>query len=202
MACFLLWFDRLAYIYAGDSGQTAFVMVRVSNFLVFFLTSAIVFGFNLYLIDLLTNEGKLSVPPKRLIFVGAMSVAGMLLAVVAAFTDLYYYFDETNLYHRGPGFLIAYIIPVLGPIIQYTVIREYRKKFSKLIYISLVLYIFVPIVCGIIQIFAYGISIVNMSMVAVSVFLYIFMYLDLNNTVEHAHKIEIEHMQEQVATYT
>ena len=107
MACFLLWFDRLAYIYAGAFGQTAFVMVRVSNFMVFFLTSAIVFGFNLYLIDLLTNEGKLSAPPKRLIFVGAMSVAGMLLAVVAAFTNLYYYFDETNLYHRGPGFLIA-----------------------------------------------------------------------------------------------
>ena len=195
MACLLLWFDRLAYIYAGGSGQTAFVMVRVSNFMVFFLTSAVVLGFNLYLIDLLTKEGKHSAPPKRLVFVGAMSVVGMLLAVVAAFTNLYYYFDETNLYHRGPGFLIAYIIPVLGPIIQYTVIRGYRKKFSKLIYISLVLYLFVPIICGIIQIFAYGISIVNMSMVAVSVFLYIFMYLDLNNTVEHAHKIEIEHMQ-------
>ena len=39
-ACLLLWFDRLAYIYAGGSGQTAFVMVRVSNFMVFFLTSA------------------------------------------------------------------------------------------------------------------------------------------------------------------
>ena len=25
--------------------------------------------------------------------------------------------------------------------------------------------------------------------------LYVFMYLDLNNTVEHAHQIEIEHMQ-------
>ena len=52
VAFFLLWFDRLAYIYAGAPGQTAFVMVRVSNFMVFFLTPAIVLGFNLYLIDL------------------------------------------------------------------------------------------------------------------------------------------------------
>ena len=35
----------------------------------------------------------------------------------------------------------------------------------------------------------------NISLVVVSLSLYIFMYLDLNNTVEHAHEIEIAHMQ-------
>ncbi len=194
-ALFLLWFDRQAYIWSGDVSRTGYVMVRVSNFLVFFLTSAIVFGFNLYLEDLLKNEGGCTVLPKRLRFVSGLTIAGMCLAVVSALTGLYYYFDETNRYHRGDGFLIAYIIPVLGPLIQYTVIRQNRKKFSRLIYTSMLLYIFVPILCGILQIFMYGISIVNMSLVAVSVFLYVFMYLDLNNTVEHAHEIEIKNMQ-------
>nr|MCR5775160.1 HD domain-containing protein [Lachnospiraceae bacterium] len=120
---------------------------------------------------------------------------GMALAVISAFTDLYYYFDEANRYHRGNGFLIAYIIPLLGPILQYTVIRQYRKIFSRLIYISLILFIFVPILCGILQIFFYGISIVNISMAAVSIALYILMYLDLNNAIEHAHQIEIQSMQ-------
>ena len=115
--------------------------------------------------------------------IALLSLLGMILAVISAFTGLYYYFDESNTYHRGSGFLIAYIIPVVCPIMQYTVIRQYRKVFSKLIYISLNLYIFVPIACGILQIFTYGISIVNMSMVAVSVALYIFTYLDINNTV-------------------
>ena len=191
IALLLLWFDRQAYIYAGDPSHKAYIMVRVSNFLVFFLTSAIVFGFDLYLIDHLTHEGKLEAIPKRLKTVGVISAIGMLLAVISAFTGLYYYFDETNLYHRGNGFLIAYIIPVICPIIQYTVIRSYRKVFSRLIYISLVLYIFVPIACGILQIFTYGISIVNMSMVAVSVSLYIFTYIDINDTVEHAHEVEL-----------
>ncbi len=195
IAFFLLWFDRLAYVYAGVPGDKAYFMVRFSNFMVFFLTSGIVFGFNLYLINLLTIEGELPAAPRRLQFVGAIAVLGMVLAVISAFTGLYYYFDENNLYHRGPGFLVAYIIPVLGPLLQYTVIRQYKKKFSTLIYLSLLLYIFVPIGCGILQIFTYGISIVNMAMVAVSVSLYIFMYLDLNNTVEHAHEIEILNMQ-------
>ncbi len=194
LALFLLWFDRSAYIYAGNITKTGYVMVRVSNFMVFFLTSAILFGFERYLSDYLMNEGKLKEKPRRLSLVSQVSILGMILSVIAAFTGLYYYFDEHNVYHRGRGFLIAYIIPVVCPLIMFTVIKKYRKVFSRLIYISLVLYIFVPLVCGILQIFTYGISIVNMSMVAVSISLYVFTYIDINNTVEHAHEIEIENM--------
>ena len=197
VAFFLLWFDRLAYVYSGDPSRKGYVMVRLSNFFVFFLTSGVVFSFNLYLNNLLTNEKGIKINSKRLVGVGIASVGGMILAVISAFTGLYYYFDETNTYHRGSGFLIAYLIPVIGPLIQYAVIRKYRKHFSTLIYTSLVLYVFVPIAFGIIQIFVYGISLVNMAMVMVSVSLYIFTYLDINNTVEHAHEIESQSMQGQ-----
>ena len=195
IAFFLLWFDRMAYIYAGVPGPQGYIMVRLSNLLVFFLTPAVVFGFNLYLMDYMKNEGGKTVLPKRLRTVEFIAAGGMTLAIISAFTDLYYYFDESNTYHRGNGFLIAYIIPVICPLIQYTVIRQYKKVFSKLIYFSLGLYIFIPIACGIIQIFTYGISIVNMALVAVSVSLYIFTYIDINHTVEEAHKKEMENMQ-------
>ena len=195
IALLLLWFDRLAYVYAGTGGQTGFYMVRISNFAVFFLTPGIVFGFSLYLSDWMLHEGKLDSVPFILKLVRALSLVGMIMAVFSAFTDLYYYFDETNKYHRGNGFLIAYIVPVICPILQYIVIRRHRKIFSRLIYISLVLYIFVPIACGILQIITYGISIVNISMVIVSISLYIFTYLDINDTVEKAHEIEIQNVQ-------
>ena len=197
MAFFLLWFDRQAYIYAGDPSHLGGIMVRVSNLLVFFLTSGIVFGLTLYLKDWLMDEGKLKKVPKRVTFSLFASVAGMILAVIAAFTNLYYYFDENNLYHRSSGikFLIAYIIPVIVPIILFTVILQYKNIFSKLVFVSLVLYIFVPVICGIIQIKMYGTSIVNMSMVIVSISLYVFTYLDINNTVERAHKIEMMNME-------
>ena len=195
LALFLLFFDRLSYIYRGDPSHTGYIMVRLSNFFVFFLTSGIVFGFNIYLSDYLMDEGKMRSLPFRLKAVGSVSVLGMALAVIAAFSNLYYYFDEANVYHRSRGFLIAYIIPVVCPLIQYTVIREYKKVFGKLIYISLALYIFVPIICGILQIFAYGISMVNIAISSVSIALYIFAYIDMNDTVERAHKIEIQNMQ-------
>lgn len=47
VATLLLFFDRMAYIYAGDVDAMGFMMVRVSNFMVFFLTSATVFSFKL-----------------------------------------------------------------------------------------------------------------------------------------------------------
>ena len=197
VATFLLAFDRAAYTYRGDVSKQAYVMVRLSNFMVFFLTSAIVFGFNLYLTNLLLTEGKMQKIPRRLMAAQFGSIAGMLLAVVSHFTGLYYYFDGQNVYHRGEGFLIAYLIPVIIPILQYTVIRQYRKMFSRFIYISLVLYIFVPIIVGIIQIFTYGISIVNMAMVMVSVSLYVFAYLDINDEVARAHEIEVATLEKE-----
>ena len=195
IATLLLFFDRLAYIYAGQSGSTGYIMVRLSNFMVFFLTSAVVFNFYYYLKDLLLIEGKQKSVPRRLSITGIISAIGMLGAIISAYTGFYYYFDSNNVYHRGPGFLICYVVPVICPLIQYSVIVQYRKCFSKIIYTALSLYIFVPIIVGIIQIFTYGISIVNMSMVLVSVSLYFFTYLDVNDAVERAYKIEIQSMK-------
>ena len=193
----LLAFDRTAYIYRGDGSDPGFVMVRVSNFMVFFLTSAIVLCSNLYITNLLLTDGHLEKMPRRLIIAQFGAIAGMLLAVISAFSGLYYYFDENNVYHRGDGFLIAYLIPVIIPILQYTVILQYRKLFSRLIYFSLTLYIFVPIIFGIMQVFTYGISLVNMAMALVSIALYIFVYLDINNEVISAHKVEVANLEKE-----
>ena len=192
IATLLLGFDRLSYMYAGNTGSLAYFMVRLSNFIVFFLTSGIVFCFNFYLADLIGSKSAAVWISRRLRLVGIGSVIGMLLAVLTVFTGIYYYFDEMNCYHRGAGFLIAYIIPVICPLIQFSVIHKYRRLFSRFIYTALCFYIFVPITVGIIQIFTYGLSIVNMAVVLVSAFLYIFTYLDINDEVQKSHNIQME----------
>ena len=179
IATLLLGFDRAAYIYSGNRGAAGYIIVRLANFMVFFLTSGIVFTFNLYLIDLLERIGEYR-KPRRLNLVAIACIIEMLMVVANIFTGLYFYFDEENFYHRGNGFLLCYIVPVIAPLIQFSVIQKYKKSFSRYIYIALCLYIFVPIIVGIIQIFTYGISIVNMAMVLVSVSLYMFSYIDIN----------------------
>ena len=48
-AMFLLIADRRAYIYRDDPSTLAWWMVRISNFLVFFLTLLVIYCFNMYL---------------------------------------------------------------------------------------------------------------------------------------------------------
>ncbi|WP_026508471.1 HD-GYP domain-containing protein [Butyrivibrio sp. MC2013] len=195
IATFLLFFDRMAYIYDGDLSAFGIVMHRISNLVVYLMTAAIVLGFNMYLEDLLAEEARVPKTPLRLVIVRFATSAEMLLVFLSQFTGFYYYYDEYNIYHRGPGFVLAYVVPVVCPVIQFTVIMHYRRSFSRIVYISLSSFIFVPIAVGILQIFTFGISIVNISLVFVSILLYIFAYLDLNRNVEISHqneKVELE----------
>jgi len=190
IAAGLIGSDRLSYIYNGDTSEFGYMMVRVSNFFVFFLTAGVVLCFNYYLEDLLVRSG-IKTKCRRLTIVKFATIVEMLLVVMNLFTGFYYSFTEDNVYFRGSGFLICYVIPVVCPIIQFTVIQKYRKSFSRFIYEALFIYIFVPIIVGIIQIFTYGIAIVNMAIVLASVSMYFFTYLDINDEVMKAHKLEL-----------
>ncbi len=196
-AFLLLTADRLAYIYSGDPSAAGAVMVRICNFTVFFLTSGVVYIFNMYLYDLLKVECEMKRVPTRITAAGIMALFGMVIVVISQFTGLIYYFDEMNTYHRGPGFLVAYAIPVFAPLIQLSVIYKYRSHFGKWIYPSLAMFIIAPIAAGIIQIFTYGISFTNIVIAIVAMFLYVFAYLNINEEIENAHKIEIEYLEDE-----
>lgn len=194
---FLLYFDRLAYIYSGDVSDTGYVMVRVSNFLVFFLTNIVVLSFNLYLIDVIKGAGGLEGVAFRLNLCVILSLVGTALVVVSNFTGMYYYFDEFNNYYRGPLFILCYVFPVGTPLIQLSVILQKKDRITKGIYISLVLFIIVPIFASIIQIFAYGLSLTNIFIVGMAVLVYIFALFDINNKIEKANRREIEYLKEE-----
>ena len=190
IAAGLIGFDRLTYIYNGDTSSIGFVMARISNFIVFTFTAGIVLCFNYYLEDIL--EGlKLKSHYKRLTIVKIATIVEILLVIVNLFTGIIYSFTDDNIYFRGPGFLICYIVPVVCPIVQFTIIIKHKHAFSRFIYMAMFIYIFVPIVVGIIQIFTYGLSIVNMAIVFSSITMYFFTYLDINDEVMKAHNLEL-----------
>ncbi len=117
-AMILLLSDRYAYIYRGDPSTLGYWMVRISNFLVYFMTLYISHALTLYLIELLRNEGKLKVVPKRLWVAEGLFAAGMLLLIVSQFTGLYYTFDAANTYQRAPANILCYVAPFLITFIQ------------------------------------------------------------------------------------
>ena len=191
-AMILLLSDRFAYIYRGDPSELGWWMVRISNFLVYFMTLYISHALTLYLIDLFRTEGKLTVVPKRLWVCEVLFAIGLALLVVAQFTGLYDTVDANNTYQRAPANILCYIAPFLITFLQISVVAQYRKQLRPLIVFSLGLNTFVPLVASIVQIFTYGVSLTNMTVVGMAIFLYIFVILDLSETAEHAKNMEIE----------
>ncbi|MBQ7077301.1 MAG: diguanylate cyclase [Lachnospiraceae bacterium] len=195
-AMLLLSFDRLAYIYSGDLTRTGYIMVRLTNFMVFSLTLMISLFVNFYLSDLLLNEGGLEKLPGRMPVINYLCAAGVLLIVISQFTGWYYYFDEFNKYQRGPLFIVCYVFPTVVTLLQLTVILQYRKNLARGIYLSLMLFLIVPLVASIFQIFLYGLSLTNISIVGMGALLYIFALLDINERVEENNKLTIESVRD------
>ena len=196
-AMFLLLADRWAYIFRGDVSTTGWWMVRICNFLVFALSLLVLFAFNLYLIDLYMNEGDLSNVPVRLKLATALFIIGEVLIVISQFTGFYYTFDEFNQYHRASGFLLCYSMPLLIILLQLSVVIQYNKRVNRLIRVSIVLFSTLPIVATFCQIFIYGLSLTNMTLVGLVVILYCFELVDMNNKVERANQLEIDFLKDE-----
>lgn len=188
----LLIADRFAYLYRGDVSMTGWWAVRLSNFFVFLMSLSIIYGFNMYLIDLYTHEARLASVPRRLRICKWILRAGQLLVVFSQFTDLYYTFDAQNRYHRAPLMPVSYVFSILPLILQTTLIIFHSKKLQLKTVVPLVLFTVLPIFASCIQFFAYGISLTNISVVGSAIILYVFALQNLNESVRRAHRFEIQ----------
>ena len=187
----LLLSDRFAHIYQGDASALGFWMVRISNFLVYFLIIFFTHMVTLYLQDLFRNEGKNSASPKRFFICMILFCIGVVLIVISQFTGLYYTFDANNKYQRSPGFLICYLLPTCIMLLQISLVVQYRKTLGHRITVPMLLTSSIPIAASVIQVFMYGLSLTNMSIVGVAILLYIFVLTDLDDAIERAKKQEI-----------
>ena len=197
-AFLLLMFDRFAYLYRGDPSTLGFYMVRISNFAVFALIPVIHYTFSLYLTELFFTEQKETKKlPKRVHLVHILTLVGEGLVILSQFTGLYYTFDANNCYQRGDFFWISYIVPYLILVVQLSVILQYKRRTRPLLWISLLLFEGLLIVSSVLQVFTYGLSLINMSVIIGVAILYVFAHFDLNNALEEATRHEIEILQEE-----
>ena len=186
----LLISDRQAYIFRGNTTSIGFIMTRASNFLVFLMSLVIILAFNWYLIDYFDKNLKTTF--RRLTAANEICYSAIVLLVISQFTDLYYYFDENNFYHRSNCFILCYILPLVILIIQLTVIIQKYHCFRKRMFYPLLFFAMVPLIASIAQVFLYGISLTNISIVGLVILLRVFEVLDINKEIVEAHKSETE----------
>ena len=184
--------DRAAYSFRGNTGLAASVIVRISNFLTFGMILMILWAFNNYFQDICREAPGIKAASKRLKVCNYIILFGLFLLFASQLTGLYYTIDKNNTYHRAPGYFISFIIPVAVLIIQLTVAIQHRKHFRTGVFISLLLFTTLPIVAVLVQIPLYGLSLINLTTGFLTTMLYLFALGDMNYTVEHARKLEVD----------
>ena len=182
----LLMSDAIAWGYRGNGGTLGYYMVRISNFLVFLFSDVIMALFHGYVCCCLFSESNVEKTKNVKIQVKAVYVIALIamgLVILTQFTGLYYTFDANNLYHRSKYYFMALVLPMIGMIIDCNLIIQYRKQITGRLMVSMLSYIFLPLVTTVILLFYYGISLIN---IAISISM-ILMFIEA--MIEQARKV-------------
>lgn len=164
ICCLLLMVnDSLAWGFRGQSGELAYYMVRISNFMVFFSNYIYMSVMSVFLWQLMSELDEKM--PKRIYIIMAFSVLGIVLLVVSQFTGWFYTFDESNRYCRSDGYFVSQLIAVAGIALNLSVFVQYRKRLEKSIFYAIVSYFVLPVIATIITLFHYGLSLQNFATV-------------------------------------
>jgi len=173
---FMLLFDALAYIFRGNTSLLGWYMVRLSNLFVYICNFSISFFFCFYVCEFI-KQSRLSLwlifrpkssikngIPVQLYIVFFLCLAGIFLIIISQFTNLFYYFDENNFYHRNTLFPMGVGLGLLPGLITLTVLLQNRKKMQPNAFLSLLLYFALPLVGVFLILVSYGFSWINISL--------------------------------------
>lgn len=202
----LLLNDALAWNFRGMPGTVAYAMVRISNFLVFILSDLILFIFHGYVITYLFEEKSEDERPRKRVMLGyILALVAALIVVISQFTDFYYYIDADNFYHRNTWHVISFVFPVIIMIIDLQMIIQYKKNISNRIFVSLISYIILPFVMVLIQIFYYGMSLINIAIAISSILMFVMATAEQNMRLakkeNEAAKLEISLLMSRIAPH-
>ena len=158
----LLFWDAMTNLFRGRPDLLGFWMVRISNFLNFFLVELTLLFFHYYICAmLLTPEENAAL--KRVKVVRALCCVGLALVVVSQFTGLYYTFDASNVYHRSAGYPISMIVPVVAMALDGSLLLQYRARISRGMFLATGSYLVLPLLAISIQIVHYGLALVDLA---------------------------------------
>ena len=154
--------DSLAYFYHGDVSRAGYIMVRLSNFVVF-AGMFVLLAAGCMLLDTVLEERGGGEDKRLRNIVYGMCAAGILLLVVSRLFGFLYGFDEGNVYHRKGGFVLIVLLAVAA--IALLIVRTVRERstFNRNEYISFLCLWLLPALGSVSQLLFYGISLSNLA---------------------------------------
>ena len=178
-ASLLLLMDAMAHIFSGYPGVPGNVMVRISSFLVFLLSDVVLLCFHIYVCVYLFSKRERRTL-KRVKAGYVIAAAGAVFVVISQFTHWYYYIDGDNCYHRAPLYIMSILLSAAGLLIDLTLLLQYKKRVSRKLLFSMLSCIVLPAVAAAVQVFRYGMSLIDFSVGISMIIMFIVTMTELN----------------------
>lgn len=178
-ASLLLLMDAMAHIFSGYPGVPGNVMVRISSFLVFLLSDVVLLCFHIYVCVYLFSKRERRTL-KRVKAGYVIAAAGVAFVVISQFTHWYYYIDGDNYYHRAPLYIMSILFSAAGLLIDLTLLLQYKKRVSRKLLFSMLSCIVLPAVAAAVQVFRYGMSLIDFSVGISMIIMFIVTMTELN----------------------
>lgn len=156
----LLYSDAMGFLFEGDPSHFHWNVVHIANFLVFFLGYVLLLLFAHYLIACLEEFGPIS---RRLLYIlRVVAITGMVLTIVSQFNHMYYVIDAESIYVRQDWFWLSQVLGILGLGINAIGFMKYKERLDRVRRVCFGLYFILPSAAMVIQIFSYGLALLNM----------------------------------------
>ena len=190
----MLLCEYLFYAYNGSTGQTDVIIMHFVNFSVYALIVLLLFFYAMLVF--LKLFGRFDFKPdmpcrNRLIAVCVIVFVGLMLVILSQFTGIYYYFDENNIYQRGPLFWLSALIPTVGAVLVVSVIINHRAKITFIQRLILISYLVLPMAGEVFQICFFGSSLMNILMGFSVLLMFFESFIDKEKEIVRATKTEV-----------
>ena len=121
------------------------------------------------------------------LFLGIL-IVHVLLMIVSQFTDLCYYFDSGNVYHRSPAYMLSNLAHLFMLGIDVFLLIRWRNNFSPRIRHAFWAYIIAPIAAIAIQAFFQDVQLIILATVAAAVYMSMVIMQDQREKYEQEHE--------------
>ena len=123
----------------------------------------------------------------RAIFI-FLAMLHIIIMFVDLFTNVVFYFDEGNIYHRGPGYILSNISSIIMLLIDIFLLIQNRKKIDKMIKIAFWIYMIAPLLAIAVQSFVYGVQLIIFATVGSAVYMFSVIIKNQNDKYEKQQK--------------
>ena len=206
---YFLWYFICLFLFVGGNlvgqylrgrpGPTVRAFLLVSNYCEFLFSGILAYIGARYLLALTDPERRLRAV--RLGFT-LLLACHVILLNLSQFTNLLYYIDAQNVYHRSSFYPLSLVSPT-GILLGTTGLLIYfRKKISKRERIAFSIYLLVPLIAIVVQPFVYGIYLIvqatAVSVLAMSTFLLADQNIRYYEQVQEGEKLKVSLMLSQI----